>query len=348
MSEAAAKREEKADSAPPPSSKSASPKSKRASDPVVTLVGLSKHFGTKVAVDGVTLQIERGSVYGLIGPNGAGKTTTFSMMAGFLEPTAGTVEVLGHRPNDVAALKSRLGVLPQDAVLPRDEKVGELLVYLGRLQGADPTEAERAARSVLAEVEGKDWWSLKCGTLSHGMAKRVQLASALLGDPDVVLLDEPTAGLDPKHAYEVRQLIKARRGQCTLVISSHNLNELEELCDAAAILDRGKVVANGSISELTAESEEIHIMLSPTPNGAPNYRGPLTNVVPLADLRGIPHVKVVDYHDEARELTFYLERSSVDPETVIGQALWVLLNNHIRIRGVSLGKGLERRVMDLT
>jgi ABC-type multidrug transport system ATPase subunit len=327
---------------------SVAPKSKRVKEKAVAIRGLTKRFGQKVAVDNVSFEIEAGSVYGLIGPNGAGKTTTFSMMAGFLEPTEGGLEVLGYSPRDVASLKSRLGVLPQDAVLPRDERTGEFLTYLARLQGDDRVEAERAARAVLEEVEGKDWWALKHGQLSHGMAKRVQLAQALLGDPEVVLLDEPTAGLDPRHAYEVRQLIKARRGRCTMIVSSHNLHELEEICDAACILDRGRVVASGSISELTASSEEIHILLTPTPKTAPNYRGPLGSTVPLADLRGIPHVSRVEFHDEERDLVLYLARGDADPETVIGQALWVLLNQHILIRGVTLGRGLERRVMDLT
>lgn len=333
------------ESEPPPS---AAAKSKPGRPAALRLHKLTKRFGAKVAVDGVSLEIPTGTVYGLIGPNGAGKTTTFSMMAGFLEPSEGDLEILGHRPTDVAALKSRLGVLPQDAVLPRDEKVGDFLVYLARLQGADRPEADRAARSVLDEVEGKDWWKLKCNQLSHGMAKRVQLAQALLGDPEVVLLDEPTAGLDPRHAFEVRQLIKNRRGRCTMVVSSHNLHELEELCDAAAILDHGRLVASGSISELTARAEEIHIELTATPKTAPNYRGPLGSVVPLSDLRGIPLVTRVEFHDESRELVLYVERGSVDPETVIGQALWVLLNQQILIRGVSLGKGLEQRMMDLT
>jgi ABC-type multidrug transport system ATPase subunit len=330
-------------SAPPPSAKS-----KRSREPAVRLKNLTKRFGSKTAVDAVSLEIETGLVYGLIGPNGAGKTTTFSMMAGFLSPTDGDVEVLGHSASAVAALKSRLGVLPQDAVLPRDEKVGEFLVYLARLQGSDRPEADRAARAVLDEVEGRDWWGVKCSALSHGMAKRVQLAQALLGDPEVVLLDEPTAGLDPRHAYEVRQLIKNRRGRCTMVVSSHNLHELEELCDSAAILDHGRLVASGTIAELTAQSEEIHVELSATPKTAPNYQGPLASSVPLAELRGIPHVTRVEFHDDLRELVLYLERGSAEPETIIAQALWVLLNKHVRIRGVSLGKGLEKRVMDLT
>src|SRR5262249_43366065 len=163
--------------------------------------------------DDLTLRIARGSVFGLIGPNGAGKTTTFSMLAGFLKPTFGEIDVLGYPPDHVDALRSRIGVLPQDAVLPPGDRVGDLLVHLGRLQGMSQSRAHGRAAEVLTEVEGKEGWGMKCAALSQGMAKRVQLAQALLGNPDVVLLDEPTAGLDPRVAYEVRQLIKARKGR---------------------------------------------------------------------------------------------------------------------------------------
>ena len=182
-----------------------------------------------------------------------------------------------------------------------------------------PIACEEAAREVLAEVDGSDWWNVQCGSLSHGMAKRVQLAQALIGDPEVVLLDEPTAGLDPRVAYEVRQLIKSRKGRCTLIVSSHNLQELEEICDGAAILDRGRVVASGSMTELTASSEEIRIKLSPGP-------------APIPLVRDLPMVKRVEWDEERRELVVYFERGQgVDAEQVIGAVLWVLLQNQARI-----------------
>jgi ABC-type multidrug transport system ATPase subunit len=301
----------------------------------IRLTKVTKRFGAKTAVDQISLKIRAGSVYGLIGPNGAGKTTTFSMLAGFLKPTEGTVEVLGYEPTRVDQLRSRLGVLPQDALLPGSDRVGEFLCHMAALQDSPRDRIEQEAREVLEEVDGKDWWNLRCGQLSHGMAKRVQLAQALLGDPEVVLLDEPTAGLDPRVAYEVRQLIKSRRGRCTLVVSSHNLQELEEICDAAAILDRGRVVASGTIQELTAASEEIHVKLGPGP-------------VPIAVVRELPMVKRVEYDDEQRDLCVYFDRGTVDAETVIGHVLWVLLQNQARISGVTKGKGLEQRVMELT
>ncbi len=296
---------------------------------------LTKRFGVKTAVDQISLKVKAGAVYGLIGPNGAGKTTTFSMLAGFLRPTDGTLEVLGYEPTNVDELRSRIGVLPQDALLPPWDKVGEFLMHMAQLQDLPPDRIEAEAREVLEEVDGKEWWGLRCGQLSHGMAKRVQLAQALLGDPEIVLLDEPTAGLDPRVAYEVRQLIKRRKGRCTLVVSSHNLQELEEICDAACILDRGRVVASGTITELTASSEEVRIKLGAGP-------------APIAAVRELPMVKRVEYDEEKRELVVYFDRGVVDAETVIGHTLWVLLNNQARISGVTKGRGLEQRVMELT
>ncbi|MEO7091646.1 MAG: ATP-binding cassette domain-containing protein, partial [Polyangiales bacterium] len=135
-------------------------------DSIVRLRGVRKAFGAKVAVDGLTLRVTRGEVFGLIGPNGAGKTTTFSMLAGFLRPSEGSVEVLGYDPQNVDALRGRLGVLPQDAILPPNDAVGDLLVHLARLQGMGAQRALDEAKSVLAEVDGASWWKTKCSALS--------------------------------------------------------------------------------------------------------------------------------------------------------------------------------------
>jgi ABC-2 type transport system ATP-binding protein len=315
-------------------------KKKKTAEAAVRLTNLTRRFGPKTAVDDVSLEIPMGAVYGLIGPNGAGKTTTFSMMAGYLKPTEGRLEVLGFAPTHVDELRSRLGVLPQDALLPPGDRVGEFLVHMARLQDIPSNKAEDAARAVLAEVDGKDWWKQRCGSLSHGMAKRVALAQALLGEPEVILLDEPTAGLDPRVAYEVRQIIKTRKGRATIVISSHNLQELEEICDAAAILDRGRVVAAGSMSELTASSEEVHVKLARATKVA--------GAAWMNEVRALKMAKRAEYDDEKSELVVYFERKEADAETVIAHVLWILLNAQVRISGVSKGRGLEQRVMDLT
>jgi ABC-type multidrug transport system ATPase subunit len=257
------------------------------------------------------------------------------MLAGYLTPTRGEVRILGHAPTDTDPLRARVGVLPQDALLPASDRVGEFLVHCARLQDIPAGKAEHLAREVLAEVSGRDWWDTRCGALSHGMAKRVALAQALLGEPEVVLLDEPTAGLDPRVAYEVREIVRARRGRCTLVVSSHNLQELEQICDGAAILDRGRVVAEGAMAELTASSEEIRIKLAEGP-------------VPLAAVRALPIVARAAFDDERRELIVFFERRVADAETVIGATLGVLLRENARISGVAKGRGLEQRVMEIT
>lgn len=305
------------------------------SPPAIDLKGVVKRFGAVTAVNDVTFTVPDGSAFGLIGPNGAGKTTTFSMLAGYLAPTSGEIYVLDRAPSAVAELKGKVSVLPQDALLPAQEKVGPLLVFLAELQGMRGQKARSAAEQVLAEVEGTSWWETRCGALSHGMAKRVGLAQALLGDPRVVLLDEPTAGLDPRVAYGVRQLIKSRKGRCTLVISSHNLQELEEVCDHAAVLDRGQLVAHGSMAELTSASSEIRVELS---------RGP----VPEEPLRSIPGVRAVSFDKAAWTVSVTFDRGAGDAEEMIRRVIEVLYQHGARISGVSKGRGLEQRVMELT
>jgi ABC-2 type transport system ATP-binding protein len=306
------------------------------------LTRLVKRFGPKTAVHDVTLSIAAGTVFGLIGPNGAGKTTTFSILAGYLRPTAGEVEVLGFPPTAVDALRGRLGVLPQDALLPASDTVGEFLLHMAALQGLPRRKALETTLAALDEVEGRDWWLQRCGSLSHGMAKRVALAQAFLGEPDIVLLDEPTAGLDPRVAWEVRQIVKAKKGRCTIIVSSHNLQELEEVCDAAAILDRGRLVASGSMSELTAANEEVRVKVGPG-----TLRGSRPGEVPVQALRELPAVKTAEFDEERLEIVILYDRAKSDAEAVIGRVLRLLLERDVRISGVTKGRGLEQRVMNL-
>jgi ABC-type multidrug transport system ATPase subunit len=302
----------------------------------LSLTDVRKRFGSHTAVDGLSFRVKSGDIFALIGPNGAGKTTTFSILAGYLKATSGQVDILGHTPSAIGdALRGRVGVLPQDALLPAVDTVGEFLVYMASLQGIAAASREDVARAALGEVEGHDWWKKACGSLSHGMAKRVGIAQAFLGKPNLVLLDEPTAGLDPKVAYQVRQVIRKRKGTCTVVVSSHNLSEIEAICDSAAIIDRGRLVADGTMADLTAATEEIRVELAPGPT-------------PIDALRGLNLVRQVTADDTGRVLSIAFDRASTDAETVIAAVLDVLLREKARISGVSKGRGLERRVMDLT
>ncbi len=301
----------------------------------ISLRNISKAFGTTQALSDVSFDVTSGDCFGLIGPNGAGKTTAFSVVAGYLHPDDGMALVLDHDSRATGVLKARLAVLPQDAMLPAYENVGEFLIHLARLQGIPSEKAEPEARLALKDVEGADWWSRRCGKLSHGMAKRVGLAQAFLGNPEVVLLDEPTAGLDPRIAFEIRQLIKKRKGRCTLVISSHNLHELEEICDAAAVLDHGHVVATGTMEELTAAAKEFRVEVR---------KGP----VPLDKIHAIGGISRAHYERKGRLLTVHCDEYQGEAEDIINQVLMILLQDNIKISGVSKGKGLEQRVMELT
>jgi ABC-type multidrug transport system ATPase subunit len=301
----------------------------------VSLRSISKAFGATQALSSVSFDVVTGDCFGLIGPNGAGKTTAFSVIAGYLHPDDGLALVLDHDARATEVLKARLAVLPQDAMLPPYESVGEFLVHLAQLQGIPRAKAESEARLALKDVDGSEWWDRRCGKLSHGMAKRVGLAQAFLGSPEVVLLDEPTAGLDPRIAFEIRQLIKKRKGKCTLIISSHNLHELEEICDAAAILDHGHVVASGTMEELTAAAKEFRIQV---------LKGP----VPLDKIHAIQGVSRADYDRKTRALVVHCDQYEGEAEDIISQALVILLQDGIKISAVSKGKGLEKRVMELT
>ena len=306
-----------------------------ASQYALSIRDVSKRFGSTQALSRVSFDVTMGDCFGLIGPNGAGKTTAFSIIAGYLRPDSGQALVLDHDARATDVLATKRSVLPQDAMLPPYESVGEFLVHLARLGGAAPDQATQQAQAALKEVNGADWWHRRCGKLSHGMAKRVGIAQALLGNPQIVLLDEPTAGLDPRIAFEIRQLIKQRKGQCTLLISSHNLYELEEICDAAAILDRGQVVAAGSIAELTSSQEQFRVHV---------VQGP----VQIDALARIPGVSRATFDDTSRAVTVYCERYEGQVEDLINAVLMQLIQDGKKISAVTRGQGLEKRVMELT
>jgi ABC-type multidrug transport system ATPase subunit len=300
------------------------------SELAIELFGITKRFGPKVAVNNVSFSVPRGAVYGLIGPNGAGKTTTFSMMCGYLYPSEGTLKVMDVDPTTPGALKGRLGALPQDAVLPPGWEVGALLMYWAKLSDLDAPERE--AREALEKVGLMEAWNVQTQALSHGMAKRTAMAQALMGQPPLVLLDEPTAGLDPRIAAQVRQVIKDMKGRQTVVVSSHNLQELEELCDAAAILDKGTLAQDGSMSELTGQGAEFRVQIA---------RG---TVIP-PEIATLPHV--TDARLEGEHVLVVRFGGQVPPEEVISRVVAHLLQSGVLILGVSRGRRLEDRVLQL-
>ena len=217
----------------------------------LALTGLRKRYGKAVALDGLDFEVPQGVICGFIGPNGAGKTTTFGVVGGLIRADAGSVNILGRGPLRPGQRPMVLSMLPQDCELIPNVPVLRYLTYLARLQGLSAAEAKKTAEARLDEVALGDRADSTIKELSHGMKRRVSVAQALLGDPKVVLLDEPVSGLDPQLVVRMRELFASHRGKRTLLISSHNLRELEAVCDHAIFIQQGRCVRSGTIDEVT-------------------------------------------------------------------------------------------------
>jgi ABC-type multidrug transport system ATPase subunit len=228
-------------------------KKKKKSGPALALkvFGLVKRYGRIHALNGLDITVPKGVICGFIGPNGAGKTTTFGILGGLIRPDAGEIDVLGLGPPNPERHGGFMSMLPQDCELIPQVPVAAYLRYLARLQGLSQAEAARTVDQRLEEVALTDRARSRIRELSHGMRRRVAVAQALLGEPELVLLDEPTSGLDPELVVRLRELFAAQRGKRTLVISSHNLLELEAVCDHIIFIQQGRCVRSGSIAEVT-------------------------------------------------------------------------------------------------
>ena len=235
------------------------------SEVIVAVRGLTKIFKDfwgrpkARAVDNVDFEVRRGEVLGLLGPNGSGKSTTVKMRLGLLYPTKGHIEVFGHSPRHVAT-KSRIGYLPEESYLYRYLNSGETLDFFGNLFELPSEERRKRSEQLLQMVGLNQTRTRMVGEFSKGMQRRIGLAQALINDPDLVILDEPTAGLDPIGCREVKDLIiaLARRGK-TVILSSHLLADVEDVCDRVVIYYGGKVQAMGTLKELLTTPDVIRI-----------------------------------------------------------------------------------------
>ena len=218
---------------------------------------LVKRYGARRALDGLTLSVPRFAVLGLVGPNGAGKTTWMMSVAGLLHLHGGTMNLLGGGPFDPAVHSGRVTLLPQDSELPLESRPIDLLTHYGLLQGLTRREAERSASTMLQEVHLGDRLTATVRSLSHGMRKRVMIAQCFIGFPELVLLDEPLSGLDPRETAHMRAFLPRRRGRQTLVISSHNLHDIEVMCDRVAFIEKGRTVRNTTLDEMIGASSML-------------------------------------------------------------------------------------------
>jgi ABC-2 type transport system ATP-binding protein len=250
---------------PTPSSGAASRNPQSSGEVVVSVRGLTKVFKDfwnrpkARAVDNVDFEVRRGEVFGLLGPNGSGKSTTVKLLLGLLYPTKGHIEVFGHSPRHVQT-KSRIGYLPEESYLYRYLNSRETLDFFGNLFHLDKGERNNRAEQLLEMVGLSQTRTRAVGEFSKGMQRRIGLAQALINDPDLVILDEPTAGLDPIGCREIKDLIiaLARRGK-TVILSSHLLSDVEDVCDRVVIYYGGKIQAMGTLKELLATPDTVRI-----------------------------------------------------------------------------------------
>ena len=222
---------------------------------MIALNNLSKWFGDLVAVDRINLSVGRGEILGFLGPNGAGKSTTMKMVAGFLEPSDGSATVCGHdvvkQPVEV---KKCIGYLPEGAPTYGDMTPRGFLQFIAEIRGFDGTERDKRIDEVVEKVILGEVMGQPIDTLSKGFKRRVGLAQAILHDPEVLILDEPTDGLDPNQKHHVRGLIREMAAGKAIIVSTHILEEVEAVCSRAVIIARGKLLADGSPDDLIARA----------------------------------------------------------------------------------------------
>jgi ABC-2 type transport system ATP-binding protein len=233
---------------------------------MITVNGLTKRYARHTAVDHISFEVAKGQIVGFLGPNGAGKTTTMRVLTCFLPPTAGTATVAGfdvlEQPMEV---KRRVGYLPETPPLYLEMSAAEYLAFVGQLKGLAGAELAKRVDYVLERCSIADVKDKLLGKLSKGYRQRVGLAQAIIHNPEVLILDEPTAGLDPKQINETRDLIKGLAGDHTIILSTHILPEVAQTCQQVIIIDKGKVVATDSVDNLQNRArgaESLYVEIS--------------------------------------------------------------------------------------
>jgi len=218
---------------------------------MITVNGLTKRYARNVAVDNISFEVPKGQIVGFLGPNGAGKTTTMRVLTCFLPPTSGTATVAGFDVLDQPfEVKKRIGYLPEAPPVYPEMEVGEYLSFVGSLKGLSGADLAKRVDEVAGRCSVADVKKKLIGKLSKGYRQRVGLAQAIIHNPDVLILDEPTSGLDPNQIIETRKLIRDLAGEHTIILSTHILPEVEQTCDHAIIINKGRVVAKDSVSNL--------------------------------------------------------------------------------------------------
>jgi len=229
---------------------------------VIVVQNLTKKYGDQVAVDNISFQINKKEIVGFIGPNGAGKSTTMRMLCSYMQPSSGAITIDGV-PLDIGTIdiKRKIGYLPENNPLYLDMTIVDFLDFCARIQGVDKTAVGDRVKKMIRICGLNPEKHKKIGELSKGYRQRVGLAQAIIHDPEILILDEPTTGLDPNQIIEIRSLIKELGREKTIILSSHILSEIEAICDKVIIINQGKIVADDSFETLKKDSNTHQVLL---------------------------------------------------------------------------------------
>jgi ABC-2 type transport system ATP-binding protein len=255
---------------------------------MLDVVHLAKKFGPLVAVDDVSFHVPVGQVLGFLGPNGAGKSSTMKMIVGFLTPSGGTAVICGHDIlTDAVRAKQQIGYLPEGAPAYPDMTAGEFLTFIANIRGFSGAEARKRVGYIAELMSIGDVLSQPIETLSKGYRRRVGVAQALLHDPALLILDEPTDGLDPNQKHEMRVIIRMMSALKAIIISTHLLEEVEAVCNRAIIIDRGRVLVDGTPGELIASSRFHNAVRLTLPDPDPLIAAALRALPGVADVEPV-------------------------------------------------------------
>ena len=284
--------------------------------PLIEATGLRKTFGAITAVDGITLAVEKGEVLGFLGPNGAGKSTTMKMITGFLEPDAGSAAICGiDVRTDPKAAKAKLGYLPEGAPAYGDMTPGAFLSFIAEVRGYGKGDIKARVAAAISRAGLGAVVDQRIETLSKGFKRRVGIAQAILHDPPVLIMDEPTDGLDPNQKHHVRELIREMAAEKAIIVSTHILEEVEAVCTRAVIINRGRIVADGTAEGLLSRARN---------HGAVSIRVPESEAARIAkalgalsEIAGVETAEKANGHVRLRALP----KSATSPAKAIGELM---------------------------
>lgn len=287
---------------------------------------VTKRFGDLVAVSNLSFSVPSGSIYGILGPNGAGKTTTIRMIMNIFAPDEGEIEILGERMTEDT--KNFIGYLPEERGLYPKMKTIELLVYFGELKGMTKRDAENRGKELLERVGLSEWKNRKIEELSKGMQQKVQFISTIIHDPKIVILDEPFAGLDPLNTEVLKELMmELKKGGKTILFSTHLMEHAEKLCDYVALINKGKKVLDGPLSEIKRNFGRNIISIEIEGDGSSLYRIP--SIINRYEFGNRIELEIKEGEDPFEILKFIMEKVKVKKFEISEASL-----NHIFIKVV--------------